>query len=129
MKVTIDDELTVEWAQLGEGLQGDYDPDNPEDVEVLRLDVIITEAAAERYRVFGEPAGDGQLFTPDGCSAATNVPADIDPREGRLLLARIGAVLHAEMVADRPLRRAVERLSWVGGDPEDDERIFETFDA
>jgi hypothetical protein len=29
----------LEWVDLGEGLQGDYDPDDPEDVALLRADL------------------------------------------------------------------------------------------
>ena len=30
----------VEWVDLGEGLDGEYDPDNEDDVALLRFDVM-----------------------------------------------------------------------------------------
>lgn len=36
-----DDVLRVDWYEAGEGLCGDYNPDNPEDQELLRFDVYI----------------------------------------------------------------------------------------
>ena len=37
--LSIQDELLqVDWTNLGEGLHGDYDPDDPEDVNLLRFD-------------------------------------------------------------------------------------------
>ena len=36
-----DDVLRVDWYEAGEGLYGDYNPDNPEDQELLRFDVYI----------------------------------------------------------------------------------------
>lgn len=29
------------WVELGEGFQGDYDPTDPDDVELLRLDYVV----------------------------------------------------------------------------------------
>ena len=31
--------IKVEWVELGEGLCGDYNPDDPDDIELLRFDV------------------------------------------------------------------------------------------
>ncbi|MCG3207261.1 MAG: hypothetical protein FOGNACKC_00861 [Anaerolineae bacterium] len=33
------DTVKVEWVELGEGLSGDFDPNDPDDVELLRFDV------------------------------------------------------------------------------------------
>lgn len=33
--------VKVEWVELGEGLDGDYDETNPEDEELLRFDVSV----------------------------------------------------------------------------------------
>ena len=34
-----DDELRVDWYRAGEGYWGDYNPENPDDDELLRFDV------------------------------------------------------------------------------------------
>ena len=31
--------IKVEWVELGEGVSGDFDPDDPDDIELLRFDV------------------------------------------------------------------------------------------
>ena len=31
--------VKIEWVNLGEGYDGDYDPENPDDVNLLRFDV------------------------------------------------------------------------------------------
>jgi len=37
----IKNNVKVEWVELGEGFSGDYDPDDPDDVELLRFDVSV----------------------------------------------------------------------------------------
>jgi hypothetical protein len=59
----IDGKYRVEWVHLGEGKDGDYDPNDPDDVELLRFDVSF----------------DGELI-PDGsyCTLMpVNTPEDI----------------------------------------------------
>ena len=34
------DNYRVEWVDLGEGLSGEYDPSNPDDVAMLRFDCL-----------------------------------------------------------------------------------------
>ena len=36
-----DDVIKVEFVNIGEGYNGDYDPEDPEDAELLRFDVYI----------------------------------------------------------------------------------------
>ena len=111
MKVTINDELTVEWEHIGEGLQGDFDPDDPHDEPLLRFDVTITEEAAERYEVFGEPGMEG-WFVPDSTSYCTQVSADLPGEKQLLLLAEIAAIFYNAMVGSGSLKKTGERLSW-----------------
>lgn len=49
----IDGAYKVEWVNLGEGKDGDYDPNDPEDVELLRFDVSFN----------GELVSDGSYCT------------------------------------------------------------------
>lgn len=35
----IKEDVMVEWVRLGEGIAGDFNPDDPEDEELLRFDV------------------------------------------------------------------------------------------
>jgi hypothetical protein len=34
-------DVCVSWVELGEGYNGDYDEEDPEDVELLRFDVLV----------------------------------------------------------------------------------------
>jgi len=38
----IKNNIMVEWVELGEGLSGDYNPDDPKDIELLRFDIKRT---------------------------------------------------------------------------------------
>jgi len=41
--------LKAEWSRLGEGLSGDYNPNDPEDVELLRFDVSYLPDGEENW--------------------------------------------------------------------------------
>lgn len=49
----IDGKFKVEWVNLGEGKDGDYDPSDPDDVALLRFDVSLN----------GELVSDGSYCT------------------------------------------------------------------
>ena len=67
--LSIQDELLrVDWTNLGEGLHGDYDPDDPEDINLLRFDVLLRQNGAIND---WEPISDA--------SYCTNVPASASP--------------------------------------------------
>lgn len=56
--------LRVAWETLGEGLSGDYDPDDPDDRELLRFDMDI------KHGKYWEPVEDASYCTamPVTCS-------------------------------------------------------------
>lgn len=39
--ISKDGMVKVEWTDLGEGLSGDYDPSDPEDISLLRYDAWV----------------------------------------------------------------------------------------
>lgn len=57
-----DDVLRVDWYNAGEGICGDFDPDNPDDINLLRFDVYVKD-------------GDEWVEVEDA-SYCTNMPAD-----------------------------------------------------
>ena len=85
--------LRAEWENLGEGFSGDYDPTDPDDVNLLR------------FSVYDVATGE-QL---DDASYCTQMPADTDPS----ILARA----LEQIVAEAGSKRALEGLSWMK--PED----------
>ena len=57
----IRDNVKVEWEAVGEGLHGDYNPNNTEDIELLRFNVSV-------FR-------DGEWEEKEDASYCTNFPA------------------------------------------------------
>lgn len=68
----IKDDVKVEWVRLGEGYRGDYDPNDPDDEELLRYDVSVLE--------------DGQWEKVEGASYCTLVPVTATEEEKLALL-------------------------------------------
>lgn len=60
-----DDVLRVDWYNADEGICGDYDPDDPEDVNLLRFDVYIK----------GNEDGSKEWLEVTDASYCTNMPA------------------------------------------------------
>ena len=59
-----DDEVKVEWAYIGEGYNGDYNPADPSDVELLRFYVYHID--------------DGEWVDVEDASYCTNMPLRTD---------------------------------------------------
>ena len=64
-----DEVLRVDWVNLGEGCSGDYDPEDPNDVNLLRFDVYKQEQP-EHW----DDSDDGWRAV-DDASYCTNMPA------------------------------------------------------
>lgn len=64
--------VRVDWADLGEGWDGDYDPEDPEDEALLRFDFYAHL--------------NGEWVAVNDTSYCTQVPADTDPNVRRRLL-------------------------------------------
>lgn len=114
MKVTINDELSIEWVELGEGVWGDYNPDNPLDMELLRFDISISNDAADRNDVYTEPTDDGWGAPQDG-SYCTQVGVTTPEPIKLMLLAQMAVIAYQGML-DGNLKRTAEWLSWVERD-------------
>ena len=59
------DKIRAELVNIGEGLSGDYDPEDPEDINLLRFDVY-----------FKDPTQSENWEAVDDASYCTNIPAD-----------------------------------------------------
>lgn len=92
-----DDRLSLSWEDLGEGYDGDWDPQDPDDRPLLRFTVLLE---------------DEQL---DGCSYCTQLPVSMPPAKleqyARLILARV----REERAGGGSGRRACQELSWLDG--------------
>jgi len=90
------DRFQVLFESIGEGYNGDYDPDDPKDIELLRFTVFEKK--------------DGEWEPIDDCSYCTLFPTNT-PRNIRLAAAR----LILDRVTDEGVskKKLCERLSWI----------------
>ena len=105
-----DSKLRVDWYNAGEGWNGDYDPENPEDDNLLRFDVYVkTDDPSWEHTGGWEAVEDG--------SYCTRVPADTDPKELKRLL-EIIFENYREVIEDyinngTSVKKLGESLSWI----------------
>lgn len=94
--------VRVSWEELGEGLDGDYDPNDPDDVELLRFDVSVFK--------------DGYWEAVDDASYCTLMPIsapDILKSSGlRIIMDEV----YEPLMAGYSIKKVCERLSWIGPD-------------
>jgi len=106
----------VEFSDIGEGFNGDYNPDDPDDVSLLRLDIQVHpshEMAEPGYSSF-----DDEWVPMRRGSCCTNVPCSTPMAEQKRLL---GVAEELLMRATPPngtikgvsLKRVAETLSWM----------------
>lgn len=98
--------LRVDWVSLGEGYNGDYDPNDPEDASLLRFDVYFT------------PWGTDGWTELDGGSYCTQLTVDASPKEKARLLKIIFDAYACRMPAylaggGNGLKHIGERLSGI----------------
>ena len=106
MDEIIDSTIKVEWDELGEGLCGDYDPDDPEDIELLRFSVYKMDSVTGEW----EPV--------DDASYCTLMPVTATPEQREF-----GLKMIMEEVYDAlgnpgvfSIKRVCQKLSWIGLD-------------
>ena len=92
--------LKVEWVELGEGLSGDYNPDDPDDIELLRFYVAVLK--------------DGDWEDLDDASYCTNMPVSATPEQRRKGLKKIMDVVYERASSRQSIKKMCERLSWIG---------------
>jgi len=88
----------VEWVDLGEGLNGDYDPSDPADVELLRFDVMERD--------------DDEWVPLDDASACTQMPADSSDD----ILHRGATLIMDATYGKTSIKKVCEELSWINPD-------------
>ena len=92
-------DLKVEIVSIGEGLSGDYDPDDPDDVELLRF--YCSQRTKDGFEDF------------DDASYCTRVPASTDT----VLVERMAEVIMREL--ERAVdgggspKKPMEQMSWI----------------
>ena len=95
--------VRVDWYRAGEGWWGDFNPEDPDDEELLRFDVYYRNDEREDW----EPVDDASYCT------GNPVDTDIETLKGKLL------TLYrefADVLEDDPMRsvkKLGECLSWI----------------
>lgn len=101
--------IKAEWVNLGEGRSGDYDPDDPEDVALLRFDISrLTDNPEDGRNLDWEMIEDA--------SYCTNMPVDTP---GDILMDALTFIMNEiydEAAAGNSIKKLCERLSWIGPD-------------
>ena len=98
------DKLRVDWVNLGEGVSGDYNPEDSEDINLLRFDVYAKRDSSNWEEV-------------NDASYCSNVPADTNPDELERLL-RVIFDRYSDVIDDyinngTSVKKLGEELSWI----------------
>lgn len=100
--------VQVGFDYIGEGYNGEYDPNDPDDRPLLRLDVLVYDG----YQGFAEPAlEDGWLYPSDG-SICTGIPADTSPHTQTSYLYNALEILSDVVLTDASLKSAMANISY-----------------
>lgn len=91
--------VRIEWVNCGEGWSGDYNPDDPEDTNLLRFDISVLSES-------------GEWEDPGDASYCTRVPADTDSATLTMLLGILMRECESD-VAKGSYKKTLERLSWI----------------
>jgi len=92
-------DIRVEWEDIGEGISGDYNPDDPNDVELLRF-------------YFGKRDEDGNWEDLDDGSYCTQFPANADTALRARALELLMDRAYDDILAGG-YKRTLEELSWI----------------
>ena len=99
MNQLIKDNVMVEWTELGEGIDGDYNPNDSEDVELLRFDVSRLV--------------NGGWGVIDDASYCTQVPVSATPEQRAKGLQLIMDEVYEWASQSHSIKKLCERLSWI----------------
>lgn len=107
--VSTNGNVKVAWVNLGEGLCGDYDPNDPDDRHLLRFDTYIAETAAGRTNC--EPSDQEGWLTANDGSYCTLVDAKTDQQTLKILAEKMAETLSVAL-DNGSFSRAAQTLSW-----------------
>ncbi len=104
-----DDVLRVDWYNAGEGWNGDYDPEDEEDDNLLRFDVYVkTDDPSWEHTGGWEEVEDA--------SYCTQVPADTAPevlKEKLMFIFKAYRDIIEDYLKGSSVKRLGEELSWI----------------
>lgn len=105
--------VKVEWTYIGEGVCGDFDETDPNDIALMRYDAYVSAGYDDGEG--GEETDDPDWLIPRNYSFCTRVPYDTPPEDLQRL---------AEIIADRlgealpggHWKSTAEEMSWISLD-------------
>lgn len=104
-----DNVLRVDWYNAGEGICGDYNPNNSQDVNLLRFDVYIMENPE-----VGNDS-DKSWRAVEDASYCTNMPTNVSKeileKSLKYIFSEYRAVI--DQYSYSSLKKLGERLSWI----------------
>ena len=102
----IKDNVKVCWTNIGEGYNGDYNPEDPDDKNLLRYDVYVYDDESDR---------EGYWRAVEDASYCTYVPANTDNETLmkllKVLMRQFYDVLHDNINAS--VKKLAEAMSWI----------------
>ncbi len=90
--------VEIEW--IGEGIEGDYYENDPEDIPLLRFSVYKRE-------------GDDYWEAVDDASYCTNLPATVRPDIARKAVRYIMGWVEEPLKENYSIKKICEKLSWI----------------
>jgi hypothetical protein len=113
--------VRVDWDELGEGWHGDYNPDDPEDTELLRFsvyrfdgdDALLAHANADpEFATMLAVEGRGWMEC-DDASYCTSVPVDTSLDVRQQLLETLMHEFYRPVTEGYSVKKLGEQLSWI----------------
>lgn len=94
--------VAVELANIGEGINGDFDPADPDDINFLRFYIYAYDGADMAYI--------------DNASRCTFIPADITDEEALRMANYIMQQVYDPIIAEQSIDAICDKLSYLGCD-------------
>jgi hypothetical protein len=102
------DQVKVELEHIGEGMSGDFDPDNADDAPLLRFTVLQRIEVDHGDRVMSE------WEQVDDASYCTLLRADtITSPQAVQAMSMVMNAVHGPLMGSMSIKKACERLSWM----------------
>lgn len=101
--------VRVCFTDIGEGVSGDYNPDDPEDTPLLRVDCNVRVGLG----YCGEDTDEPEWLYPQDGSICTAIPTTTDDERLCELLGMIAKDLRKVVESDRSVKHAMDRYSWL----------------
>lgn len=98
----IESRCKVELEYIGEGYNGYYDPEDPDDEPLIRFSVYSREFGTDHWEAV------------DDASYCTQIPATSHLEKLKAIAQSILAEVVDPVLSDESIKRLCERLSWLG---------------